>query len=83
MSFGASSVVAPLTPVSDLAVVPVMDRLHRRLVAGTDAATALATARTTAMSSIRRRQPSSSSVRERLATASRSTPAGEDTENFP
>ena len=46
MSFGASSVVAPLTPVSDLAVVPVMDRLHRRLVAGTDAAAALATART-------------------------------------
>ena len=45
MSFGASSVVAPLTPVSDLAVVPVMDRLHRRLVAGTDAAAALATAR--------------------------------------
>ena len=34
MSFGASSVIAPLTPVSDLAVVPVMDRLHRRLVAG-------------------------------------------------
>ena len=46
MSFGASSVVAPLTPVSDVAVVPVMDRLHRCLVAGTDAPTALATART-------------------------------------
>ena len=46
MSFGASSVVAPLTPVSDLAVVPVMDRLHRRRRRH-DAATALATARTT------------------------------------
>ena len=45
MSFGASSVVAPLTPVSDVAVVPVMERLHRRLVAGMDAPTALATAR--------------------------------------
>ena len=41
MSFGVSTVVAPLTPVSDQAVVEVMSRFHRRLAVGVEAATAL------------------------------------------
>ncbi|MGI9052101.1 MAG: CHAT domain-containing protein [Ilumatobacteraceae bacterium] len=43
-AFGASSVVAPLTPVSDEWVVPVMQRLHAGLAAGLSPAMALATA---------------------------------------
>ncbi len=43
-AFGASSVVAPLTPVSDEFVVPVMQRLHAGLAAGLAAAPALAAA---------------------------------------
>ena len=34
MTFGAGSVIAPLTPVSDEHVVPVMGRLHGGLLAG-------------------------------------------------
>ncbi len=43
-TFGAASVIAPLTPISDAASVTVMDRLHRELVAGADPAAALAMA---------------------------------------
>lgn len=43
-AFGASSVVAPLTPVSDERVVPVMQRLHVGLAAGLSPAMALAEA---------------------------------------
>ena len=43
-AFGASSVVAPLTPVSDERVVPVMQRLHAGLAAGLSPAMALAEA---------------------------------------
>jgi len=42
MTFGASSVIAPLTPVSDEHVVGVMAALHRALVAGRSPAEALA-----------------------------------------
>ena len=44
MTFGAGTVVAPLTPVSDEAVVPVMTRFHEALVTGHDPAEALAIA---------------------------------------
>jgi tetratricopeptide (TPR) repeat protein len=44
MTFGAGTIVAPLTPVSDEAVVPVMTRFHEALVAGHDPAEALAVA---------------------------------------
>ena len=44
MTFGAGSVIAPLTPVSDERVVPVMLRLHRGLREGIDPAHALARA---------------------------------------
>jgi CHAT domain len=44
MTFGAGSVIAPLTPVSDEGVVPVMTRLHRGLLEGLDPARALAQA---------------------------------------
>ncbi len=47
MTFGTASVIAPLTPVSDERVVTVMQRLHRGLLAGEDAATALARATVT------------------------------------
>jgi tetratricopeptide (TPR) repeat protein len=43
-AFGASDVVAPLTPVSDEWVVPVMHRLHEGLAAGRSPAAALADA---------------------------------------
>ncbi|CAN5839429.1 MAG: CHAT domain-containing protein [Ilumatobacteraceae bacterium] len=43
-AFGASSVVAPLTPVSDEWVVPVMQRLHDGIAAGLPPAAALAVA---------------------------------------
>ncbi len=42
MNFGAGSVVAPLTPVSDERVVAAMLQLHRGIVSGLDPATALA-----------------------------------------
>ncbi len=44
MTFGAGSVIAPLTPVSDEHVVPVMGRLHGGLLAGLAPAQALAEA---------------------------------------
>ena len=44
IQFGVSSVVAPLTPVSDERSVALMSRLHRELAAGTDPAAALASA---------------------------------------
>jgi CHAT domain len=43
-AFGASSVVAPITPVSDEGVVPVMQRLHEGLAGGLPPAAALAAA---------------------------------------
>ena len=43
-TFGAASVIAPLTPISDAASVTVMDRLHREIIAGSDPAAALAAA---------------------------------------
>ena len=42
--FGAGAIVAPLTPVSDHGVVPVMTRFHEALVAGRGPAEALAAA---------------------------------------
>ena len=42
MTFGVASVLAPLTPVSDERVVPVMIRVHQGLLAGLDPAHALA-----------------------------------------
>ena len=44
MTFGAGTVVAPLTPVSDERVVPVMSRFHEALLAGHEPAAALAVA---------------------------------------
>jgi tetratricopeptide (TPR) repeat protein len=43
MTFGASSVIAPLTPVSDERVVAAMVQLHRGILGGQDPPTALAT----------------------------------------
>ncbi|MGH9269938.1 MAG: CHAT domain-containing protein, partial [Ilumatobacteraceae bacterium] len=43
-AFGASTVVAPLTPVSDERVVPAMQRLHRGMATGLAPAAALAAA---------------------------------------
>jgi tetratricopeptide (TPR) repeat protein len=42
MTFGAASVIAPLTPVSDERVVAAMVQLHRGILDGVDPATALA-----------------------------------------
>ncbi len=44
MTFGAGTIVAPLTPVSDERVVAVMSRLHAGLLDGREPAEALATA---------------------------------------
>ena len=44
MTFGAGTVIAPLTPVSDERLVPVMIRLHRWLRDGAEPARALALA---------------------------------------
>lgn len=41
-TLGACSVIAPLTPISDAAAVPVMRRLHARLAEGAAPAAALA-----------------------------------------
>jgi hypothetical protein len=46
MTFGAGTIIAPLTPVSDERVVVVMARLHAELLAGHEPAAALATAGT-------------------------------------
>jgi tetratricopeptide (TPR) repeat protein len=43
MTFGAGSVIAPLTPVSDERVVAAMVQLHRGILGGQDPASALAT----------------------------------------
>jgi len=42
MTFGASAVIAPLTPVSDERVVAAMLQLHRGILDGADPAAALA-----------------------------------------
>jgi CHAT domain-containing protein len=42
MTFGASAIVAPLTPVNDERVVSVMTALHRAMVGGMTPAAALA-----------------------------------------
>jgi CHAT domain-containing protein len=47
MAFGAGSVIAPLTPVSDERVVRIMTRLHAGLLEGLEPATALALASVT------------------------------------
>jgi hypothetical protein len=44
MTFGAGAVIAPLTPVSDERVVPIMTRFHGGLLEGLDPSTALARA---------------------------------------
>ena len=44
IQFGVSSVIAPLTPVSDERSVALMSRLHRQLAAGAEPAAALASA---------------------------------------
>jgi hypothetical protein len=44
MTFGAGTVIAPLTPVSDERLVAVMVRLHRALHEGVQPAQALALA---------------------------------------
>jgi hypothetical protein len=44
MTFGSGTVIAPLTPVSDERLVPVMVRLHRGLLDGEEPARALALA---------------------------------------
>jgi tetratricopeptide (TPR) repeat protein len=44
MTFGSGTVIAPLTPVSDERLVPVMVRLHRGLLDGAEPARALALA---------------------------------------
>ena len=47
MTFGAGTIVAPLTPVSDERVVAVMTRFHVALLAGLEPAEAMAIAATT------------------------------------
>ncbi len=42
LQMGVNSVIAPLSPVSDERLVPIMVGLHQRLAAGADAASALA-----------------------------------------
>ncbi|MEM9041410.1 MAG: CHAT domain-containing tetratricopeptide repeat protein [Actinomycetota bacterium] len=45
LHLGVGTVIAPLTPVDDVAITPVMRRLHRHLAAGLDPATSLQKAR--------------------------------------
>ena len=42
MTFGASTIIAPLTPVSDERVVPVMVAVHQAMARGAAPAAALA-----------------------------------------
>ena len=56
IQFGVSSVIAPLTPVSDERSVALMSRLHRQLAAGAEPAAALARARRSSTASSTRRR---------------------------
>jgi len=44
LAFGTSTAVAAVLPISDLATVPLMDRLHQRIAAGDGPGRALSTA---------------------------------------